>query len=155
MHKTGYNWYSKMPKTNIHCTTRRVAQGHLGTQGQIWLGAHESLGGPGHSPQEKFKIWGPRNGQILHSGSLLTVISMTIFYLILYFGPPLTKAPGKIAPFDSTYSFNYLWRHSFIITYLQERNIFVLANERQLRQLRTDKPLEEFQGHAPTENFVI
>jgi hypothetical protein len=38
---------------------------------------------------------------------------------------------------------------------LQERNIFLLANERQLRQLRTDKHLEEFQGHAPTENFVI
>jgi hypothetical protein len=35
---------------------------------------------------------------------------------------------------------------------MQERNIFVLASE---RQLRSDKPLEGFQGHTPTENFVI
>jgi hypothetical protein len=72
--------------------------------------------------------------------------------------PPLTEAPEKIAAstpmggFDSTYSYNYLWQHNFIITCFQERNIFELANE---RQLRSDKPLEEFQGHAPTEYFAI
>jgi hypothetical protein len=36
--------------------------------------------------------------------------------------------------------------------HLKKINIFVLANERQLRR---DKPLEEFQWHAPTENFVM
>jgi hypothetical protein len=112
-----------------------------------------SLGGPGHSPQEHFKIWVPRMAKSCILG-VFWQLYLCIFYLILYFGPPLTKA-RKLAPFDSTYSFNYLWRHIFLITYLQERNIFVLANERQLRQLRTDKPLEEFQGHAPTGNFVI
>jgi hypothetical protein len=35
---------------------------------------------------------------------------------------------------------------------MKKINIFVLANERRLRR---DKPLEEFQGHAATENFVI
>jgi hypothetical protein len=35
---------------------------------------------------------------------------------------------------------------------MKKINIFVLANERLLGR---DKPLEEFQGHAPPENFVI
>ena len=35
---------------------------------------------------------------------------------------------------------------------LAGKNILVLANERRLRR---DKHLEEFQGHAPTENFVF
>jgi hypothetical protein len=42
-----------------------------------------------------------------------------------------------------------------IVSYSHEENkylIFVLANDRRLRR---DKPLEEFQGHATTENFVI
>jgi hypothetical protein len=51
-----------MPKA--HYAAPRIAQGNLGTQG--------------HSPQENFEIRGPRNGEILHSGSLLTVTSMYI-----------------------------------------------------------------------------
>jgi hypothetical protein len=57
----------------------------------------------------------------------------------------LTAAPAVTTIYDSI-------GHSFIITYLQKRNIFVLANERRLRR---DKPQEEFQEHAPTENVVI
>jgi hypothetical protein len=80
------------------------------------------------------------------------------FTVFFYLCPPLTGAPGKIAPpplwaaltapavatiYDSVYS--------FIIACLQERNIFVLASERRLRRA---KPLEEFQGQyiCPTQS---
>jgi hypothetical protein len=51
-------------------------------------------------------------------------------------------APAVTIIYDSIVSYSHE----------EEINIFVLANERWLRH---DKPLEEFQGHAPTEHFVI
>jgi hypothetical protein len=106
----------------------------------LWLGVRW------HYPRENFEIWGPINGQILHSGSLLTVISTYI--LLQFFICMAHRKKCRLHPYgslDSTYSYNYLWQHNFIIACFQERNIFELANE---RQLRSDKPLEEFQGHA-------
>ena len=87
---------------------------------------------------------------ILEVCMLTVTVYLCIFYCNSLFGPPLTEAPGKIAPstpmgrgLDSTYSYNYLWQHSFIFTRLQKRNIFVLAIE---RQLRSDKPPRSSRG---------
>jgi hypothetical protein len=55
--------------------------------------------GSGGIPRKKFEIWGPRNGQILHSGSLVdSYIYVVYFTAILYLGLPLTRVPGQIAP---------------------------------------------------------
>jgi hypothetical protein len=46
---------------------------------------------------KKFEILGPRNGQILHSGSLVDSYIYVYFAAILYLGHPLTGVPGQIA----------------------------------------------------------
>jgi hypothetical protein len=74
--KTGYNWYSKMPKPTYTAQHpgKFGGSGPTLTWGPLWFHLLTlSLGGPGASLQKNFEIWGPRNGQILHSGSLVSM----------------------------------------------------------------------------------
>jgi hypothetical protein len=126
-HKTGYNWYSKMPKPTY--TTQ-----HPGLPRVIWVLRAKFDLGPLVIPSSNTMIRGSRSilpGKILKcevpemaKSCILEVcwqIYLCIFYCNSLFGPPLTEAPGKIAPsipmgrgLDSTYSYNYLWQHTVV-----------------------------------------
>jgi hypothetical protein len=88
--KAGYNWYSKTPKRiNIHCTALREIWGH---RTNFDLGAlvipcsNTMIRGSGGIPRKNVEIWDPRDGQILHSGSLVDSYIYVYFTAILYLG---------------------------------------------------------------------
>jgi hypothetical protein len=112
--------YSKMPKrTNTYCTAIREI---WGPRTNFDLGAlvipcsNTMIRGPGAFPGKKFEISGPRNGQILHSGSLVdSYIYAVYFTAILYlhlFGSPFNSGPSEnctpLGGLDSTCSYGYL-----------------------------------------------
>jgi hypothetical protein len=129
----------KNAKTNIHCTAPREI---LGLRTNFDLGAlvipssNTVVRGPGATLRKNFEICGPRNGQILHSGSLVDSYIYVYFTVILYLGPPLTCPKANCTPLggvDSTCSYNYLSAvttiYDSIVSYSHEENKYFRLGE--------------------------
>ena len=99
------------------------------------------------------KFWNPRSQKWPNPAFWKSVDSyIYVYFTVILFWASFNWGPRKNCPLHSYgrpwqhLQFNYLWQHSLIIKRFQERNIFVLANE---RQLRSDKPPMSSRGIHP------
>jgi hypothetical protein len=132
-HKTGYNWYSKMPTMNQH-TLHSTMQGH--PEKLIWGPRAKFAFGPLHViPFSNTMIRGSGGilpGKILKSqvpkwpNSAFWKSSWQLYWCIFRFNSLLEALVNRdprancapLGGLHSTSSYDYLWQHSFIITCL-------------------------------------
>jgi hypothetical protein len=171
----------------MHCTALRET---WGPRTNFDLGAlvipcsNTMIRGSGDTPRKKIELWGPRNGQILHSESLVDSYIYVYFVASFRSNPKLTSISLNFslskAQSQCYYRFLYLSSPEIVhgckakqttaLKYCKSDQIKATMVKRThqnqnkfcteayrigLLTLLRHKPLEEFQGHAPTDNFVI